>query len=128
MATRLLLIGLGGFLGSVLRYLLSGAVQFAVGSMSIPAGTMAVNVVGCFAAGFVAEIAETRGALTELQRLFVLVGFLGGFTTFSAFAGESVNLVRDGEHGLAMLNVAVQVLVCLAAVWAGRSVAFTIWR
>ncbi len=126
--TRLLLIGVGGFLGSVARYLLSGTVQVLLRSETFPFGTLAVNVLGCFVVGLVSYLADSRGAFTADTRAFIVVGVLGGFTTFSAFGNETINLVRDAELGLALTNVLAHMLVALGAVWAGRATAFSIWR
>ena len=126
--TKVLIIGIGGFIGSVFRYLLSGFVQGISKSISFPYGTFAVNIVGCFLIGFFAHLSETRAVLTESSRSFVIIGLLGGFTTFSAFSNETFNLLRDGETSLAFLNIIGQVVICLGAVWCGRAVAYWIWR
>ena len=126
--TRLVLIGAGGFLGSVARYLVSGVVQTTIHSETFPYGTLAVNVVGCFVIGAVSHLSESHGAFTADTRAFVVVGVLGGFTTFSAFGNETVNLLRDSEPWLAWANVAANVAFCLTSVWAGRAAAFFLWR
>jgi CrcB protein len=126
--TRLLLIGVGGFLGSVARYLLSGTVQTLLRSETFPFGTLAVNVLGCFVVGLVSYLADSRGAFTGDTRAFIVVGVLGGFTTFSAFGNETINLFRDAERWLGSLNVVAHVLLGLGAVWAGRVTAFSLWR
>ena len=126
--TRLLLIGVGGFLGSVARYVLSGVVQALLRSETFPFGTLAVNVLGCFVVGLVSYLADARGAFAADTRAFIVVGVLGGFTTFSAFGNETINLVRAAEPGLALTNVLAHVVVALGAVWAGRATAFSIWR
>ncbi|HSV07676.1 MAG TPA: fluoride efflux transporter CrcB [Candidatus Binatus sp.] len=126
--TRLLLIGVGGFLGSVARYLLSGTVQTLLRSETFPFGTLAVNVLGCFVVGLVSYLADSRGAFTGDTRAFIVVGVLGGFTTFSAFGNETINLVRDAEPWLALSNVLAHGVIALGAVWAGRATAFAIWR
>ncbi|HWO87530.1 MAG TPA: fluoride efflux transporter CrcB [Gemmatimonadales bacterium] len=125
---RALLVGAGGFLGSVLRYWLSGVVQNAAPGSSFPLGTLAVNVSGCLLIGVLAELAESRGFLGPDTRALLFVGVLGGFTTFSAFANETVGALRDGAHGTAALNVLLTVAACLTAVWAGRALATLIWR
>ncbi len=89
---RLLLIGMGGFLGSVLRYLMSSYVQQITQSAVFPYGTLAVNLVGCAVIGFLSQLADTREVFTPETRALVFVGVLGGFTTFSTFGNESVNL------------------------------------
>jgi fluoride exporter len=125
---RVILVGVGGFVGSVLRYWMSGLAHSAAPTTAFPIGTLAVNVVGCLAIGVISELAEARGFLTPDMRALLVVGLLGGFTTFSAFANESVNAVRDGAHAIALANVLLSVGVCLIAVWAGRSLAHSIWR
>jgi CrcB protein len=126
--TRLLFIGAGGFLGSVARYLVSGAVQTTMQSETFPYGTLAVNVIGCFVIGAVSHLSESHGAFTADARAFIVVGVLGGFTTFSAFGNETVNLLRDSETWLAWANVVASVAFCLTSVWAGRVAAFLVWR
>ena len=128
MISRLVWVGLGGFAGAVLRYLASGWVQSASGSPSFPWGTLAVNAAGCLAIGALSYLADTRGIIHPEARLFLIVGVLGGFTTFSAFGNETMNLIRDGENLLAAANVLASVFLCLAAVWTGRAIAVTIWR
>jgi len=125
---KLLLIGTGGFLGSVLRYLVSGSVQAASQSVAFPYGTLAVNVIGCFFIGFLSELAESRSLFSPDTRAFLVVGILGGFTTFSAFGNETMNLLRDGERTLAMVNVGAQMLFGIGAVWLGYTLAYAIWR
>ena len=120
---KLLLVGAGGFLGSVLRYLASGAVQSAARYVHFPWGTLAVNATGCLFIGFLTGLAETRGVFSLEQRLFLITGFLGGYTTFSAFGYETFFLARSGEAALAAANVCGQVLAGLAAVWIGHQLA-----
>jgi CrcB protein len=125
---RLFFIGAGGFLGAITRYLLSGAAQRLSDSVVLPFGTMAVNILGCFCIGMLAYLTEAHSAFSDNQRAFLIVGVLGGFTTFSAFANESVNLLRDGETMWAAVNVMGQVMLCLLAVWGGRMFAHALWR
>ncbi|HEX5132302.1 MAG TPA: fluoride efflux transporter CrcB [Candidatus Krumholzibacteria bacterium] len=125
---RLLLVGLGGFTGAVLRYLVAGWTQQATRSVSFPYGTLAVNVLGCILIGGLSYLADSRGMFSAETRLFVFVGLLGGFTTFSTFGNETLNLFRDGQALLAGANIVGNVILCLAGVWAGRAGAFAIWR
>jgi CrcB protein len=125
---KLFWVGLGGFAGAVLRYLVAGWTQQATRSVSFPYGTLAVNVLGCLAIGGLSYLAEARGVFSAETRLFVFVGLLGGFTTFSTFGNETLNLFRDGQALMAAANVVGNVILCLAAVWAGRAGAFAIWR
>ena len=125
---RLFLVGAGGFLGSVLRYVASGYVQQSSGSVQFPYGTLAVNVIGCFVIGGLSALAENRGVFTMEARLFVFVGILGGFTTFSTFSNETMSFLREGDSLRALANVAAQLILGLGAVWAGRSIVTAIWR
>ncbi len=91
---RIMLVGLGGAVGSILRYLVSGYVQDASGSIGLPFGTLAVNVIGCLIIGILTQLAEARGILTPEARALLVVGGFGGFTTFSTFGTETVALLR----------------------------------
>ncbi len=126
--SKLLLIGSGGFLGSVLRYLVSGWVQRLSGSAGFPYGTLAVNVVGCLVIGVLSWLADMRGLFTPEARVFAFVGLLGGFTTFSTFGNESLALFRDGENLSGLVYVGAHLLLGLGAVWAGRGLAAQLWR
>ncbi|MBL0346149.1 fluoride efflux transporter CrcB [Candidatus Villigracilis affinis] len=126
--TNILLVGFGGFIGSILRYLASGYVQQASKSVGFPYGTLMVNVVGCFVIGFLAQLAETRGVFTTESRLFIFVGILGGFTTFSSFGNETLNLARDSQMMSALANIGANVIIGLFAVWLGRTLSYLIWR
>lgn len=125
---RMLLVGFGGCIGAILRYLFSGYVQGAMQNVQFPYGTMAVNLTGCFVIGLLSQLADARGVFTTESRLFVFTGMLGGYTTFSTFANESMNLLRNGQALSTFANVSVQVLFGLLAVWLGRTVAALIWR
>lgn len=125
---KVFLAGVGGFAGSALRYVLSGFVQNISGSIRFPFGTLAVNLAGCFVIGFLSQLAETRGFFSADARVLIFIGVLGGFTTFSAFGNETINLWREGESMLAAANIASHLVLCLGAVWASRVVAFQVWR
>ena len=114
---HLLLIGAGGFVGSVLRYLVG--TQFS--GHVIPGGTFVVNVVGCFCMGLATQFGDTRGWPSRESHLFVTTGLLGGFTTFSAFGHEAVDLMRvDPLKGI--VYSAIHVVLGIAAVGVGRVV------
>jgi CrcB protein len=121
-------VALGGALGSVFRYLLSTWTQTASKSIDFPYGTLVVNLIGCFVIGFLAQLAEARGVFTPESRAFVFIGILGGFTTFSSFGNDTVNLLRDSETLNALANVGANVIFGLILVWLGRTVAYWIWR
>lgn len=126
--TNILIVGIGGFIGSALRYTISGWVQQTTKSIGFPYGTLVVNVIGCFIIGFLAQLAESRGMFTSESRLFVFVGILGGFTTFSSFGNETLNLARDSQMLSALANIGANVVIGLFAVWLGRTVSYLIWR
>jgi fluoride exporter len=125
---KVLLVGLGGFVGSVLRYLISGWVQDWTGRDDFPVGTLAVNVVGCLFIGLLSQLAESRQWFSDEFRALVFVGILGGFTTFSSFGNETLNLWRDRQVWLALVNIAAQLVLGLGAVWLGRMLGHLIWR
>ncbi len=121
---RVLLVALGGGIGSVLRYGTSLIAARWLG-VDFPYGTLIVNVVGSFLIGVVQELAGETGMIREPTRLFLSAGVMGGFTTYSAFSYETVRLVQLGGVGRAVANVLVTTLVCLAVcvlgVAAGRA-------
>jgi CrcB protein len=116
---NLLLVGLGGGIGAIARYLLGGWVLHQTLQERIPYGTLAVNLAGCLAIGLVAGAAERFDVLTPETRLFLITGLLGGFTTFSAFGYETVFLLRRGEAMVAAGYVGASVGFGLVAVWLG---------
>ena len=118
---NLLVIAIGGALGSTARYLFSQIVQRASGTL-FPIGTFAVNCVGCLVFGAIAGAAEHRVQIAPEVRLFLLVGILGGFTTFSTYAFESFALLRDGQFAAAVVNIVGQVIAGLAGMWIGFAV------
>lgn len=123
-----IIVALGGALGSVFRYLLGTWTQTPSKSIDFPYGTLAVNLMGCFLIGFLSQLAEARGAFASGSRTFVFIGILGGFTTFSSFGNDTINLLRDGETFNALANVGANVIFGLILVWLGRTVAYWVWR
>jgi len=119
---RTLVVGMGGFLGASARYLLGGAIYRWLPA-TFPWATFAINVTGCFGIGLLAVLAEERVVLGPTGRLFLMVGVLGGYTTFSTFGYETIALLRDGSTGAALLNAVGQVALGLLAVWAGAAAA-----
>lgn len=119
MFQQVLLVALGGALGSVLRYLCGLGINRSVLLAAFPWSTLAVNVMGCFIIGFAGGLGSSKQMLTEGGRLFLFTGILGGFTTFSAFGLETFYLLRNGQVILAVGNIALQVGVGLAAVVLG---------
>ncbi len=116
-------IAVGGAAGSVARYWL--AVWALPISRQLPWGTIGINVAGSFVIGFFGTLTLGSGRYPapESARLLVMVGFCGGFTTFSSFSLQTLDLLRDGAWGRAMANIGVSVLLCLAAVAAGHGLA-----
>lgn len=125
---KILLIGIGGAVGSIARYILSGSIQQLSHNIEFPYGTLFVNLLGCFIIGLCSQLADVRGFFTPEARALIFVGLLGGFTTFSTFSNESVNLLMDGETVSGFANIATHVIAGLAMVWIGRITAEVIWR
>lgn len=125
---NILLVGIGGALGSLSRYLLGTWIQALSRSIDFPYGTLIVNLLGCFVIGLLSQLAEARGAFTSETRAFLFIGILGGFTTFSSFGNDTINLMRDGAAFNALANIGANVILGLVLVWLGRAVAFMIWR
>jgi len=125
---KALYVGIGGLVGSVLRYWMGGFVQQTANNPTFPLGTLAVNLAGCLLIGFLSQLADARNAFTPEVRLLVFTGILGGFTTFSTFSNETMDLLRSGQILPAVLNTGLHVFAGLAAVWLGRSLAWWIWR
>ncbi len=115
----ILIVGLGGFLGSIGRYLLSSLVLHLTIPTRFPFSTLAVNVLGCLIIGLLAGFTERQPAFSPQARLFLFTGLLGGFTTFSAFGLETMNLLRRGDIGLAMLYAGGSVVLGITAVGLG---------
>lgn len=120
--SKLFLIGLAGFIGTVSRYLLSGVIAKRYGE-TFPMGTLIVNLIGCFLVGLLFYLLEERFLVNQTARTVILIGFLGGFTTFSSYGLQTFTLLQDGEFGFAVLNITVSNLVGLLLVWAGYTLA-----
>jgi CrcB protein len=119
----LLLVALGGAFGSVARFKLSGWILHHTIDWKFPAGTFAVNVLGCLIAGILAALAEKHEYFTADTRLLLFTGILGGFTTFSAFGLETLFLLKRGELLVASANVVLSVAAGLLALWLGFAAA-----
>jgi CrcB protein len=124
---RILLLALGGALGTLARYGLNGLIsehqtRWFTWPATFPVGTMVVNITGCFAIGILAAIsgpAQGRAWLTSAQRDFLMIGFCGGYTTFSSYGIQTLNLARDGEWLAVAGNVIGSNVLGLLAVYAG---------
>ena len=117
-----MIVGAGGFVGSALRFVVSGWTQRLVES-GFPFGTLVVNVLGCLLIGLLGGLAEYRQVLEPGQRLFLMVGILGGFTTFSTFAYETLALAQDAEFTRVIANTLLQVVLGFAAAFIGMAAA-----
>ncbi len=115
----LLLVGCGGFIGSAIRFWIGGIVTQATSANRFPLATLVVNVTGCLAIGLLGGLAETRHVFSPAARLLLFTGLLGGFTTFSAFGFETMFLAREGAWRDAVLNIVLQLVLGLGAVWLG---------
>ena len=115
------LIGMGGFLGSISRFYLSMMIHRIIPHLSFPLGTLAVNVLGCFLIGLLYGLADTRQFFGDEARLFLAIGVLGGFTTFSTFGYETLALLRGTEYTWAVVSVLMHLAAGLGAVWVGNS-------
>jgi CrcB protein len=125
---QLIAIALGGACGSVLRFLVSSGIYQWLGR-GFPFGTLAVNVIGSFLIGLLAEaLILQRITFTLEYRAAILVGVMGGFTTFSSFSLETLYLMEQGSWSKAVLNIAVSVVACLFAVWIGLLLGRTLWQ
>lgn len=124
-----LVVMLGGALGSAARLGLSSAIAMRYGD-KFPTGTVVVNILGCFVIGLYEGLTGPEGAFpaSPLSRHFVMIGILGGFTTFSSFGLQTYNLVSQGEWFRGALNVVLSVVICLLAVWVGSAVALAFKR
>ncbi len=118
-----LLVFIGAGLGGLMRFLASTAVQKACNGWVFPLGTFVVNISGCLAIGFLAQLAESKNLLQPEYRAFFLIGILGGYTTFSSFGYETLQLIRSGEFVYATANAVLQVVLGLFFVWLGTILA-----
>lgn len=126
--SKIILVGIGGFIGAILRYLISGYVQNLTQSVAFPHGTLTVNIAGCFLMGIFSQLVESHPSMTAEMRLLLMVGLLGSFTTYSTFSNETINLLQDQRLFLALLSVGTHIILGLFAVLLGRFIIITIWR
>lgn len=113
-----LFVGIGGFFGSILRYLMS---LIPIKNHTIfPVNTLLVNIIGAFLIGLLAGLFVKYGTIDEKWQLMLKVGLCGGFTTFSTFSNESVELMKSGNWGLAALYIIASVVVCIVAAFCGQ--------
>lgn len=115
---KILVVAVGGGIGAVTRYLVSGWAAERYGA-AFPYGTLIVNIAGCFVIGLFMGLVTERVIVNPYWRLLVTTGFLGGLTTFSSFGYETIKLVGDGTFNLAAFNILFNVVIGLVATWAG---------
>ena len=121
-----LVIGLGGALGSMLRFGLGTWIDTTVSKAGqlFPWGTIVVNITGCFVIGVIAGVSMgDRALISPLTRSFIMIGILGGYTTFSSFSLQTLTLAQNNQWGAATANVLISVVLCLIGVWLGSLVA-----
>jgi CrcB protein len=115
---KYLMVGIGGFLGSVLRFWLGSFIGGRLGAR-FPYGTFVINVTGSFLIGMVLAVLATKAHWNSNWRYLIPIGFIGGYTTFSAFEYETFQLFQDGQLLTAMLNIALSVVIGVVGVWVG---------
>ena len=113
-----LLVGLGGFVGAVLRYWISGWIQS--GFITFPVGTLTVNFLGSLILSIIVYTSQYQGLLGEEAKIFLTVGLLGSFTTMSTFSFESIKLLEQSEHMMFGLNIVGTIFLCLLAIYLGK--------
>jgi len=125
-----LLIGIGGFIGAILRYTIGGWVQNSF--VNFPLGTLTVNVIGSFFLGLIMYLSEYQGIFGEETRIFLTIGILGAFTTLSTFSYESFRLLENSNLMLLTINIVATVLLSMLAVYLGKTAALSfvtgLWR
>lgn len=114
---QILIVGIGGFAGAIVRYKLGGLILRHTTEWKFPVSTLVVNVSGCLIAGILVGLVEKHDLFSSNFRLFLFTGLLGGFTTFSAFGLETVYLLQRHETALALLNVISSVFLGIGALW-----------
>ncbi|MFQ6615117.1 MAG: fluoride efflux transporter CrcB [Fidelibacterota bacterium] len=127
MIEKFLLVGSGGFIGAIVRYLASGLIHRWIDRPFFPLGTLFVNISACFIIGIIGGLMEYRQLFHPELRLFLLIGFLGSYSTFSTFGFEVFTFARDGQILSALLNTGLHLFLGLTAVWLGVLVSKLIW-
>ncbi|CCK78902.1 MULTISPECIES: fluoride efflux transporter CrcB [Desulfobacula] len=118
---KLLMVGAGGFAGSICRYMISDLSHRLFNDPFFPYGTLTVNVIGCLLIGLLGGLSESRQIFSPEIRALILIGFMGGFTTFSTFGYEIFTFARDGQLASAMTNLMLHLILGFCSVWLGFS-------
>jgi len=121
-AKELIFVFIGGGLGSLVRFLLGKWVN-AFHNSNFPFGTLTINIIACLVMGFMIGLADHKQLLSPATRLFWVVGFCGGFSTFSAFSSETLSLIQQGQNNTMLLYILLSVVVCLIATFSGLFIA-----
>jgi len=124
--SKIILVGAGGFIGAILRYVISGFMQSYMQDNYFPYGTLAVNIAGCFLIGIFSYLIESQVTVTAEMRLLIMVGLLGSFTTYSTFSDETMNMLQNQRIYIAFINIGAHVIIGLSAVLIGRFTVATI--
>ncbi|MHA1917770.1 MAG: fluoride efflux transporter CrcB [Candidatus Ranarchaeia archaeon] len=120
------IIGIGGFIGAILRYLISEMTKNNM--ISFPLGTLGINVIGSFLLGFIIYTSEYKGFFSEEIRIFLTLGVLGAFTTMSTFSYESFRLLENDEFFSFGLNIVGTIVLTISAVYLGKMLALYLWK
>ena len=120
----IILVGIGGFIGAILRYVLGGWIQNSF--VNFPVGTLTINTVGSFFLGLIMYLSEYQGVFSDQTRIFLTIGILGAFTTLSTFGYESFRLLDDSKLTLMAINIVSTVLFSMLAVYLGKIVALSV--
>ena len=123
MFKAMIIAGFGGFIGTCLRFL-TGKLAHVITVSAFPWGTFAVNIIGSFVIGIFFGLAEKTHLISPSMNVFLITGFCGGFTTFSTFSLDTFNLYHTGDLMLAGLNILLNAVICICAVWAGYRIVF----
>ncbi len=125
---KLVLIGIGGALGAIIRYFIGNFFQVQSNAEHFPIGILLVNIIGCFLIGFLYIFFEFKFSINEDIRIMIFVGILGGFTTFSTFGLDTFHLFKNGMMNYAILNIILSVILGILAVWLGQFIAKIFWN
>lgn len=126
--SNIIIVGIGGFTGAILRYLISGYIQNLTQKAAFPFGTLAVNITGCFLIGIFSQLVESQAGLSSELRTFLIIGLLGAYTTYSTFSNETMNLLQSQQFFHALINVGTHLFLGLLAVLIGRFTIIALWR
>lgn len=107
-------------MGAVLRFLVSGSVQWIAKGIDLPSGTLLVNLIGSFVFGFLSVLGDQSDLFSMDAKSFIFIGGLGAFTTFSTFANDSFTLFQDGSNVWGLINIAIHIILGISAIWLGR--------